>query len=142
MAVWLLLLILCDASRANGINVPTAKGQIVLGDGHVADISPDSNGDQWCYSRLASNIFRFFKINCNMLQKLSWSSVTTMEQRHGVSSSTSLNQHSLSRRILRKSPPTKYPPSGANPSGRIVPSAPTPAPVPAPAPAPHPITGH
>jgi hypothetical protein len=40
MAVWLLLLMLCDASRTNGINVPTAKGQIVLVDGHVADVSP------------------------------------------------------------------------------------------------------
>jgi hypothetical protein len=40
MAVWLLLPMLCDASRTNRINVPTAKGQIVLGDGHVADVSP------------------------------------------------------------------------------------------------------
>ena len=30
--------------------------------------SPDSNGDQLCYSRLAGNIFRFFKINCNMVR--------------------------------------------------------------------------
>ena len=66
-----------------------------------------------------------------------------MEQRDGVSSSTSLNQYSLSRRILRKSPPTRYPPPGANPSGRIVPApAPTPARPPAPAPAPGPIAGH
>ena len=40
MAVCLLLLMLCAASRTNGINVPTAKGQTVLVDGHVADISP------------------------------------------------------------------------------------------------------
>ena len=40
IAVWLLLLLLCDASRTDGNNVPTAKGQIVVVDGHVADISP------------------------------------------------------------------------------------------------------
>jgi hypothetical protein len=30
--------------------------------------SPDSSGDQWCYSRLAGIIFRFFKMNCNMVR--------------------------------------------------------------------------
>ena len=31
---------ICNASRTDGINVPTARGQIMLVDGHVADISP------------------------------------------------------------------------------------------------------
>lgn len=40
MVVWLLSLMICNASRTDGINVPTARGQIMLVDGHVADISP------------------------------------------------------------------------------------------------------
>lgn len=40
MLVWILLLVLCDASQADGINVPMARGQIMLVDGHVVDISP------------------------------------------------------------------------------------------------------
>ena len=40
MLVWILLLVLCDASRTDGINVPMARGQIMLVDGHVVDISP------------------------------------------------------------------------------------------------------
>jgi len=57
-----------------------------------------------------------------------------MEQRDSVSSSTSLNQYLLSRRILsRKPPPTKYPPVGVNPFDRIG-KGPAPAPAPGPSP--------